>query len=174
MGGRAIRNVPLPPGARRERPSPPLPLDHVHGMFCRDQCMARHTTPCGQIRGSSRVSCDHFQRLSGRHSVQTEMKLENELSASHLTSIPSFFHDRPFLLRATPPLRPRARGGGDLPDPPADAADIRLKAGRIQSLRSPRVKPHPVRCRFGPGNGEDSRLPRHLRRSKDDSPSEAC
>jgi hypothetical protein len=81
-------------GARGWSGSVRLPPDDVNGVIRRDQCVAGHAAPGGQIYGSKPVP--------GFHLVHTETEFDDELPAADLTRIPAFFQERPFRIDRTP------------------------------------------------------------------------
>ena len=89
-------------GARGRSGSVRLPPDDVNGVIRRDQCVAGHAAPGGQVYGSPTVVRDDLKPVPGFHLVHTETEFDDEWPAADLTRIPAFFQERPFRIDRTP------------------------------------------------------------------------
>jgi hypothetical protein len=54
-----------------------LPPDDVNGVIRRDQCVAGHAAPGGQVYGSPTVVSDDLKPVPGFHLVHTETELDD-------------------------------------------------------------------------------------------------
>jgi len=68
-------------------------FDQVDGMLGLEQGMAGHAAPGGEVRWRARALRDYLECLAWADVEQTAAKLEDELSASHLTRVPSLHRD---------------------------------------------------------------------------------
>ena len=68
-------------------------FDQVDGMLGLEQGMAGHAAPGGEVRWRARALRHYLECLAWADVEQTAAKLEDELSASHLTGVPSLHRD---------------------------------------------------------------------------------